>query len=145
MNIQKSIRQWIQKRIEEQYIDLDGIQIAITGEEDDVTPPFIGIYETGESVHETGNVTMYGVTEYEISVELHTVPTDENNEGTPIATEHGWRQNLYDILGDRDMIAWATDRNGSRVFDIRLPSGITESDDGQRITRFEMTVIACPI
>lgn len=145
MNIQESLRQWIEKRVGEDYPDLDGIQIAITGEESDVTPPFIGIYETSSAIYETAGVTMYGVSDFEIAVELHTVPADENNEGTEIATEQGWRRNLYDILGDRDAIAWATDRNGWRVFDIRLASPITESGEGQRITRFELMVTACPI
>jgi len=145
MNIQQSIRQWITKRIGEQYSDLEDVQIAITGEEADVTPPFIGIYETSASVHETGGVTMYGVTDFEIAVELHTVPADEDNEGTPIATEQGWRRNLYDIVADRDLITWGSDRNGWRLFDIRTASPITESGEGQRITRLELMVTACPI
>lgn len=145
MNIQETIRQWINKRISEQYNDLDGIQIAITGEESDVFPPFIGIYETSSTIHEQAGVVMYGVSDFEIAVELHTVPADEENEGTLITTEQAWRRNLYDIIGDRDLIEWGTDRNGWRLFDIRTASPITESGEGQRITRTELTVIACPI
>lgn len=145
MNIQTSIRKWIEKRIGEQYSDLDGVQIAITGEEADVTPPFIGIYETSSTIHETGGVVMYGVSDFEIAVELHTVPADDDNEGTPIATEQAWRRDLYNIIGDRDMIEWASERNGWRLFDIRTASPFTESGDGQRITRSELTVVACPI
>lgn len=135
----------MEKRIEEDYNDLDGIQIAIAGEEADVLPPFIGVYETGSGIHETGGVTMYGVTDFEIAVELHTVPASEENEGTPISTEQGWRGDLNNILADRAMIDWITERNNWRIFDIRTVSPITESGDGQRITRFELIVVACPI
>lgn len=145
MNIQETFRQWIEKRIGEDYPDLDGVQIAITGEEADVTPPFIGIYETGSAVHESGGVTMYGVTDFEIAVELHTVPADEENEGTEIETEQGWRRNIYDIMADRDLITWGNDRNGWRLFDIRTAYPITESGEGKRISRMELTVVACPI
>lgn len=145
MNIQETIRQWIQKRIDEDYEDLAGIQIAITGEESDVTPPFIGIYETSAAMHETGGVTMYGVSDFEIVVEMHTVPASEEEEGTPTEAEQGWRQDLYNILGDRDLIEWGSDRNGWHLFDIRTASPITESGDGQRITRFQLMVTASPL
>lgn len=145
MNIQETIRQWIEKRTDEEYIDLYGIQIAITGEEADVTPPFVGIYETGASIVETGGVTMYGVTDFEIAVELHTVPADEQNEGTTTAIDQGLREDLYDILGDRALIEWGSSRNGWYLFDIRTASPTTESADGQRITRFQLIVTASPL
>ena len=144
-NIQETIRDWIEKRVSEDYSGLASIQLATTGEQSDVTPAFIGIFETGATVHESGGVTMYGVTDFEIAVELHTVPADESNEGTPIATEQEWRRNLYDILADRDLITWGSDRNGWRLFDIRTAAPITESGEGQRITRYELLVVACPI
>lgn len=144
MNIQTTIREWIRKRTDEEYIDIYGIQIAITGEEADVTPPFIGIYETGASVVEAGGLIMFGVTDFEIAVELHTVPADEQNEGTPTAIEQGLRDDLYNILGDQDLLAFGDDRNGSHLFDIRTASPITESGDGQRITRFQLLIRACP-
>ena len=144
MNIQTTIREWIRKRTDEEYIDLYGIQIAITGEEADVTPPFVGIYETGASIVETSGVTMYGVTDFEIAVELHTVPADEQNEGTPTPIEQGLREDLYDILGDRDFLSFGSGRNGWSLFDIRTASPITESGDGQRITRFQLLITACP-
>lgn len=144
MNIQTTIREWIRKRTDEEYIDLYGIQIAITGEEADVTPPFVGIYETGASVVEAGGLIMFGVTDFEIAVELHTVPADGQNEGTPTAIEQGLRDNLYNILGDQDLLAFGDDRNGSHLFDIRTASPITESGDGQRITRYQLLIRACP-
>ena len=144
MNIPESIREWIEKRIEEEYGDLDGIQLAITGEEADVTPPFIAIYETSSSQHEAGGVMMDGVTDFEIAVELQTVPTDANNAGTPNVIEEGFKNDIYNILADRSIIDYADNRNNARIFDIRTSSSVTEPGEGRRVTRWELTVIACP-
>ena len=144
-NIQTSIKEWIEKRTEETYSELDGITISTTGEIDDITPPMINIFETGQGVHETGGVTMYGVTDYEIAVDLVTVPASADDEGTPTADDLTVRKALYNILGDRSGIDWMSERNGWRIFDIRLSSPITESNEGQRVTRLELQVVACPI
>jgi len=144
MNIQTSIKEWIEKRTEEEYTELEDITISTTGEINDITPPMINIYETGQGIHEVGGVTMYGVTDFEISVELVTVPATENDEGTPTVDDLEVRKALYNILGDRDGIEWMSERNGWRIFDIRLSSPITESNEGTRSTRFELQIVACP-
>lgn len=144
MNLNESIRDWITHRLPD-FPDLAPIQLATSGEEIDIIPPFLGIYETSSEAYEQGGVTMYGVTEFEIIAELHTVPAADEEGGTPAVQERAWRTQLYDILGDRAAIEWISGRNQWQVFDMRLPSPTTESQEGQRITRWVMTVVACPL
>lgn len=143
MNINESIRDWINHRLTD-FPQLANIQLATGGEEDTVSPPFFGIYETGSEIYEQDGATMYGVSVFEITAELHTVPVSSEEGGTEIATERGWRNDLYNILGDRDCINWMSERNGWRIFDIRLPSPTTEAGEGERISRFTLEVTACP-
>jgi len=144
-NIQTSIKQWIEKRVTETYSELDGIEISTTGEIEDIAPPMINIFETGQGIHEAGGTVMYGVTDFEIAVDLVTVPASADDEGTPTTDDLTARKALYNILADRDGINWMSDRNDWRIFDIRLSSPITESNEGQRVTRLELQVVACPI
>ena len=144
MNINESIRDWINHRRKD-FPQLSAIQLATSGEESDVAPPFLGIFETGSQMHEQGGVTMYGVSVIEVTCELHTVPVGDEEGGTEAVTEREWRKQFYDILGDRAAIKWICDRNEWRVFDIRLSAPTTESEEGQRITRFILSVTACPL
>jgi len=52
---------------------------------------------------------------------------------------------IYNIIGNTEAIAWTSERNGWRVFDIRLPAPITEPNEGTLVTSWMLTVIACPI
>jgi len=44
------------------------------GDQADLAPPFIAIYETGSDEVEQAGVIMRGVSAFQIKVELHTVP-----------------------------------------------------------------------
>jgi len=145
MNIQTSIKEWIEKRVEEEYAELEDFEISLTGEIEDVTPPCIRIFETGQSLHETGGVVMYGVTDFEMAVEMATVPAEAADEGTPTDDDLDARKALYNIIADRSGIDWMSERNGWRIFDIRLSSPITEPNEGRRVTRLELQIVACPI
>ena len=144
MNITESIAEWIAHRIPS-FASLDGLTVMTMGQDDDITLPFVGIYETGSSIHETEGVTLYGVSDFSIAIDLQTVPAGSDQGGTPQATEQQMRRDLYDILGDRDGIDWITERNSWRVFDIRQASPTTEADEERRITKWILTVVACPI
>jgi hypothetical protein len=94
---------------------------------------------------EQNGVVLYGVTEFELTCELHTVPVDDNEGGTDAETERQYRRDFYDIVGDRMAINWMSGRNSWTIFDIRLSSPTTEPNEGRRISRFTITVIASPI
>jgi hypothetical protein len=143
MNITESLAEWINHRIPS-FESLDGMTVMTMGQDDDITLPFIGIYETGASVHETDGVNMYGVTDFTIAVDLQTVPADADQLGTPQSTEQQMRRDLYAILGDREALNWIDGRNSWRVFDIRQASPTTEADDERRISKWILTVVACP-
>jgi hypothetical protein len=140
--IPESIRDWIENQAPASDT-LDGITVHIGGETNDLEPPFIAVFETGSEPFEQNDATLYGVSTYEITVELHTLPT---SDGTTATNEALMREALFDILEDRDLLfPWIENRNSWRIFDIRLPSPITVSEDGVRVSRFALTVIACPI
>lgn len=143
MNINESLSEWVAHRIPS-YASLTGLTVMTMGQDDDITLPFLGIYETGSSIHETEGVTMYGVSDFTIGIDLQTVPAAVDQGGTIQATEQQMRRDLYDILGDRDSIDWLSGRNSWRVFDIRQSSPTTESDEERRISKWILTVVACP-
>lgn len=144
MNLNESTRDWITHRMVD-FPRLAEIDILTGGEEGTESPPFIGIFETDSGIYEQGGVTMHGVTVFEITVELHTVPATEEEGGTAATDERILRDDLYNILGDRGAIEWMQELNGWRVFDIRLASPTTEPNEGRRISRFTMEITACPI
>jgi hypothetical protein len=115
------------------------------GETGDLAPPFLGIMENGSDTHETNGVIIPGVSDYQITCELHTVPADTDQSGTPTADALIIRRDLYEIIGDRAAIDWMTERNEWRVFDIRVAGPISEASDGELITRWNTQIVACPI
>ncbi len=143
MNINESIKDWIE------YADtddkLDGVDILTIGQTGDLEPPFLVIHEASSAVYEQNETVLYGVSTFEINIELHTVPASEAEGGTTDDQHKEWRRAAYDILGDRAGIDWITGRNYWRVFDIRLSSPITEAEDGRQVSKWSLTVIACPI
>lgn len=141
MNINESLRDWIESQIEETS-PLADIQIITMGETDDITPPFLGITEVSS---EETNDLVPGVSTFQITCELHTVPADESNGGTTPETEREFRRDLYDIIGDEAAIPWMDLKNGWRVFDIRLASPITEASEGRRVSRWNLQIVACPL
>lgn len=144
MTILHSVSDWINQRLAE-FPDLTGLSVVKMGDDGDLLPPFVGLMESGSSMVEQNGVTLYGVSAYEVTAELHTVPQSEDEEGTPEETERAMRQNLYDILGNRDAIDWINGRNQWNVFDIRAAGPTTEAQDGRRVTRWQITIIAAPI
>jgi len=143
-NITESIRDWISTNVETGE-NLVGVTVHTMGETEDLSPPFIGIYESGADIYEEGSVVMYGVTDYEITVELHTAPLDAPEGGTATTTEQAMRKELYGILGNRDGIDFITGREEWQVFDIRTPAAITETEDDRRISRWILNVVASPL
>jgi hypothetical protein len=101
--------------------------------------------ESGSALVEQGDVILHGVSAYEVTAELHTVPADENESGTPAADERQMRFDLYDIFANREAIAYLTGENSWTIFDIRAVAPTTEAQDGRRVSRFTITVIASPL
>jgi len=144
MNLNESLRDWINENIDG-YPSLDGVTLATMGETADLVPPFLGIYETGSETRETEGVVMHGISDFDITCELHTVPADADNGGTTAAEERQMRRDLYAILGDRAGIDWITERNDWRVFDIQVPSPTTGLGEDRRLTTWSLSILACPI
>lgn len=143
MNLNESIRDWIENQ-RDSYASLAGLEVVTMGETDDLDPPFLGIMETGSEQRETGGVLIPGVSDYELTCELHTVPASSDEEGTPVADARTMRRDLYDILGDLDAIDWINGLNDWQVFDIRLAGPTTEASDGRLISRWILQITACP-
>ena len=144
MNINESIAEWINHK-KPQFPTLDSVSVVTMGETGDLSPPFVGIAESGSSVFEQGDLVMYGVSTYEVVIELHTVPASEEYEGTPADDERLMRTDLYDIIGNRDAIEWVSGRNFWTVFDIRAAAPITEAQEGRRVSRWNLSVVAAPL
>jgi hypothetical protein len=143
MNLLPALADWITLR-KPMFPYLSRVSIVKMGDDNDLLPPFLALMETGSSEHETNGVIMRGVSDVELSCELHTVPTSEEQSGTTAAIERKMREELYDILGDMEAIDWMSERCGVRVFDIRIPSPTTEASDGRRISRWNLQIVACP-
>ena len=144
MNINESLRDWIEHK-RDGFTALDDVEIVTMGETDDLAPPFLAIYETSSEPYVQNGVTLYGVSTFEIAIDLETVAVDESEGGTAPEDERQMREDLYNIVGNRDAIEWINGRNHWNVFDIRLPSPTTAANEGRRVSRFALTVIAHPI
>ena len=141
--INESLRNWIEAEQPEHAI-LTGLALVTMGETDALDPPFLGIYETGSDMRETNGVVMLGVSDYQITCELHTIPASEEEGGTSPEHERQMRTALYDIIGDRAAIQYMDQDEGWTVFDIRLAGPTTEASDGRRVTRWTLSITACP-
>ena len=144
MNILQSLADWITYN-QSSFPSLAGVSVVLMGDESDLSPPFFGLVESGSAPVEQNDVIMHGVSAYEVTAELHTVPADESESGTPAADERQMRFDLYDILANREAIAHLTGDNSWTIFDIRAAGPTTEAQDGRRVSRFMVTVIASPL
>lgn len=143
MNINESLKQWIEEN-QGTFDSLDGVDVLAMGDTGDISPPCITITESGVAQYVEGGLTMYGVATYTITVELHTVPAEVSEDGTPKATAQKMRFDLYDILGNRDAIDYINGLNFWTVFDIRATAPNTEAEEGRMISRYELEVVCAP-
>ncbi len=114
------------------------------GDAGDISPPCIIVGESGSSQYVEGDTVMYGVATYTVTVELHTIPLDEENGGTEKADAQEMRFDLFDIVGNRDAIEWINNLNFWTIFDIRATPPNTEAEEGRLISRYELEIVACP-
>lgn len=121
------------------------LPVVKMGDDGDLSPPFLGLMESGSALIEQNGVTMYGWTAYEITAELHSVPAPQDEGGTPETDERIMRDALDGIIRNRDAIPWMDGRNDFQVVDIRSAGPTTEAGDGIRITRWNLTIISAPI
>jgi hypothetical protein len=143
MNVIPQLVEWIKIR-KPSFTYASGLSIVKMGDDDDLLPPFLGLMEASASPHETAGVILRGVSDIEITIELHTVPASEDQAGTRADDERRMRDDVYDILADMEAIEWLDGKGGIRVFDIRVPSPTTEASDGRRISRWSLQIVACP-
>ena len=145
MTLNESIRDWIRHK-QPDAASLASLQIITMGETLDQDPPFLGIMETGAETVVQDGVVMHGVSAYELTCELHTVPADADEGGTSPEDERNMRRELYDIIGDIEGAQqFCEERNQWRIFDIRATSPTTEPKDDRRVSVFGLQIVACPI
>jgi hypothetical protein len=66
MNINESIRDWIDYK-QPLFPSLESVDLVTMGETGDLSPPFLGITESGSTIYEQGDTTIYGVNTYEVT------------------------------------------------------------------------------
>ena len=143
MTLNESIRDWIRHK-QSDAASLTGLQIITMGETLDQDPPFLGIMETGSETVIQDGVVMHGVSTYELTCELHTVPADSDEGGTTAEQERNMRRELYDIIGNRDSMEYLANKNQWTVIDIRITSPTTTSVEGRRVTTWTLQIVAHP-
>lgn len=143
MNFIDAIKDYISDSIE--GTSLEGFATLVPGGSDNYDPPFIGITEESNSMFEQAGVIVPGVHTYELSVDLVTVPGDTVQDAVDGPSYDDQRADFWNIVGDRGMIAWADGREQWRIFDIRPTAPIMMPDDGLRVVRVNLTVIACQL
>jgi hypothetical protein len=114
-----------------------GVAVHISGTAEEITPPLVGITDTGSEIHEAGETLMRGVYDIELDIELVTVPDETTND-----SHAAMSSTLWNIIAD-DMVMHLTGPNGLTLFDFRAGTGTLETDDGRRATRFECFAVAC--
>jgi hypothetical protein len=136
------VKNWILENIAEGDL-LEDFRIYLNGDDAPVDAPFIGIMETGAETFTQGEVVMHGIHEVSLSIVLSTIPVGEHDGGTSPDDHREMTDELWNILGDRSILAAAHD--GVRLFDFRAVNPTTEAADGRRVTTIQITAVACPI
>jgi hypothetical protein len=120
---------------------LAALPILTNGIDVQIDPPFVGIMETGSETVVQGDVVMHGVLEVSLSVMLATVPVTDEDDGTLVDDHREMADELYNILADQEIMD--TTHDGVTLFDFRAVNPTTESQDGRRVTTFQITSIVC--
>lgn len=144
MNINETLRLWIEDQ-KESYESLIDLPVLTGGGDTDIEPPCIIITTTGSAERQDSGVVMYGVSDFTISIELHTLPVLDEDGGTSPYDDRQAARDLYEIIADRNAIDALSDAAFWRIFDIRTEGFNTEPSDGRRVTTYPITVTACPI
>ena len=97
--VKQALKTWIEDQARA-YDVLDGVEVVLNGETDDVVLPLIVIIDQGSTMVEQNGVRLYGVMEVSLTAELHTVPEESASHGTTYATSQEMSQALYEILGN---------------------------------------------
>lgn len=142
-NVKESLRTLIQSETPN-HAALADIPIVLNGEITDADFPLIAIIDQGAGLVEQEGVIMRGVDALTITAEIHSVPEEEDQEGTPLETHRAIVTALYQILADSRAIQFCDGLNDTAVFDIRTSSPTIEAREGRRVSSIQMTVIACP-
>ncbi len=139
--VKQALKTWIEDQARA-YDVLDGVQIVLNGETDDVVLPLIVIIDQGSTMVEQNGVRLFGVMEISLTAELHTVPEESASHGTTYATSQEMSQALYEILANRKSIDYMNASNNLQVFDNLTSSGIISVRDERRIDTFDLTITA---
>lgn len=131
-----AIKAWIELNAGD---DLDGVTVYLRDTEQEKDPPMITLRENGNEEHPI----LRGVMSISFDAVLETVPGAADQEADTLATHESKASALYEILGDTAAITYCDNYPGLKVFDIRGTVPISESEDANRITRFEMRAVAC--
>jgi hypothetical protein len=142
MNIPTSISEWIRFR-QPQFPSLDDVQICVDGETETARPPMIVIDETGSEQTVQNGVPIRGVSTTSVTVELHTIPSDD---GTSAAEAALMARELYGIIGDiTGMRGFIDGRNYLTVLDIFADSPILTADSGRRVSTVNLEILNHPL
>jgi len=141
-NTIKSLRDWILEK-QPEFPSLEGLEILVNGDDETLDPPFIAIMETGAETFEQNGVTMHGVLTISISVMLQSVPQPDG-DGWTKEDHQAAATAMHNILANLEAVQFCQTRNGVNLLDIRNVNPTTATQDGRRVTTFEMTIVACP-
>jgi hypothetical protein len=140
--VKQAVKSWIddQKR---SYPLLEDVPVVMNGEQEDVVMPIIVVIDGSSNVVEQNGVRLHGVMEVGLTVELHTVPEETTQSGTPYADAVTMESGLFEILGNRKSLDFLNASNNLQVFDNLTSSGIISVRDERRITSYDIVITAC--
>jgi hypothetical protein len=131
-----AIKAWIELKA---GASLVGVSVYLGDTEQEKEPPMITLKETGNEEHPV----LRGVMTIDLEAILETVPGAADQEADTQAMHEAKANELYEILADIQIIQFCDAYPGLKVFDIRGFAPTNESDDQNRLTRFEMRAVAC--
>ena len=103
----------------------------------------IVIDETGSEQTVQNGVPIRGVSTTSVTVELHTIPSDD---GTSAAEAALMARELYGIIGDiTGMRGFIDGRNYLTVLDIFADSPILTADSGRRVSTVNLEILNHPL
>jgi len=119
------------------------VPIWISGDQSDLTPPYIHLKVTGSDEHEV----LLGVYQFSIEAALVTVPRED--EGTSVEDKDELEADVYEVLADNTgFLQWAESEEETtnvRFFEMRVSENQSEEADDALGSIFNITTTTCKI
>lgn len=122
------------------YDELNGIPVYISQEDDERAYPCILVADQGAEEHEVLRGMLDPLV---VETSLHTIPNDDEDDGTTQEQHRAISVQLYDLLADVTAIDTLNAADGVKVFDIRTDDQRNGREEGRNTSTISQEIVCC--